>query len=51
MVIVRSGGCQGASWFCKANELNLVKQGFMRYPGTSNLVRVLERVGLNVRHT
>ena len=39
------------NWFVRANELNLVNQGLMGYPGTGNLVRELDQVRLNVRHT
>lgn len=41
----------GVNWFVRANELSPVNQGLMRYPGTGNLVRELEQVSLNVRHT
>lgn len=34
----------------RANELKLLNQGFLRYPGMANLVRDLEQVGSNVRH-
>lgn len=35
---------------CRANELKLLNQGLLRYPGMGNLVRDLEQVGSNVRH-
>lgn len=41
----------GVKWFVRANELSFVNRGLMGYPGSSNLIRELERVGLNVRHT
>lgn len=40
------------NWFVRANELSPVNQGLMGYPGGGgNLVRELEQVRLNVRHT
>lgn len=39
------------NWFDRANELSSGNQGLMGYPGTGNLVRELEQVRQNVRHT
>lgn len=39
------------NWFARANELSPVNQGLMGYPGMGNLVRELEQVRRNVRHT
>ena len=41
----------GVNWFVRANELSPVNQGLMGYPGTCNLVRELEQVRQNMRHT
>ncbi len=41
----------GVNWFVRANELSSVNQALMGYPGTGNLVRELEQVRQNVRHT
>lgn len=39
------------NWFVRANELSLFNRGLMGYPGMGNLVRELEQVKQNVRHT
>lgn len=41
----------GVNWFVGANELSPVNQGLIGYPGTGNLIRELEQVRLNARHT
>lgn len=48
---LRQGFTGGVNWFVGANELSPVNQGLIGYPGTGNLIRELEQVRLNARHT